>query len=89
MVSETTLYYHRERDKIIEKLGGKCRVCGSRDNLEIHHIKPCKRYWTSGGNSGGTVRLRDWRRNFDKLVLLCKRCHFLWHLKEKGIRVKV
>lgn len=30
--------YHRRRSDSIEKLGGKCVVCGTTDNLEIDHI---------------------------------------------------
>jgi len=70
-------YYHRERDKIIKQLGGKCIACGTTDNLHIHHIIPY-----NGKNHrgrGAIARLLDWKNNMDKICLLCEECHKLYH----------
>jgi len=70
-------YYHRERDRIIKQLGGKCIVCGATDNLHIHHIIPY-----NGKNHrgrGAIARLLDWKNNIDKICLLCEECHKLYH----------
>lgn len=70
-------YYHREREKIIQRLGGKCIACGTTENLEIHHI------WQYNGKRhhgrGRITRLLDWKNNIDKITLLCRECHREYH----------
>jgi 5-methylcytosine-specific restriction endonuclease McrA len=33
-------WYRKKRLALVQLLGGKCAVCGSSSNLELHHIKP-------------------------------------------------
>ena len=40
---------------------GECFICGCKDNLQIHHIKPRK--------FGGTNEVFN-------LMILCKKCHY-------------
>lgn len=70
-------YYHRERAKIIKKLGGKCLKCGRTDNLEIHHIKNGHKEVMSG--AGQLMRLTEWKKNIDNLSLLCHEHHTEYH----------
>lgn len=70
-------YYNRERNKIIELLGGKCAVCGENGGkLEIHHDDDKVR----GSGRGRLDRLTEWKRHLrsdepNDLALLCKDCH--------------
>lgn len=71
-------YYHREREKIIQQLGGKCIACGVTDNLHIHHIRPY-----NGKNHrgrGAIARLLEWKKNIDNITLLCQECHKEYHM---------
>jgi len=69
-------YYHRRRAEIIKQLGGKCLMCETTLNLEIHHLLGYKGLQVNG--RGQLIRLRDWRDNIDDLILLCYECH-QWH----------
>jgi hypothetical protein len=53
-------------------------MCGSKENLEIHHTTATTGRTSKGGFSGGTLRLADWKRNMDKIMLLCKKCHYIF-----------
>jgi len=57
----------------IKSTGGKCEICGSKDNLTVHH-----REYTA--NWGG-------KESDDELLTCCKRCHMLQH-KDKPECVK-
>lgn len=48
------------RNEILKKYDNKCCECGSKEKLEIDHIKPIK----LGGNN-----------DFDNLQILCKTCN--------------
>lgn len=72
-VSYQTKYYHRERGKIMDSLGGKCCECKDIDYLEIHHIIGAD--LPKGRPTA--QRIRDWKEQLSKnnLMLLCKKCH--------------
>ena len=55
------------REMIKEKLGDKCVNCGSKENIEYHHIVPLK--------NGGT-------NNLGNIVPLCLKCHNAAHDRE-------
>src|SRR5438445_352681 len=48
------------RMHLIRELGGKCRICGSKNDLEIHHIIPRA--------EGGPTNMKN-------LTPLCEKCH--------------
>lgn len=50
--------------RVFEKYQNKCSLCGSQENLNIHHIKPLK----EGGDN-----------SFENLELLCQECHIKLH----------
>ena len=79
--------YTRRRQQAIRALGGKCKRCSSKDDLEFHH--------KSRRKSGDFViakkivsvaedRLQD---ELKKCVLLCKGCHVAQTAKERGFRL--
>ena len=55
------------RPKVLERDGYKCRECGSRKRLEVHHIVPLSK--------GGS----PWPKN---CKTLCRKCHMRLHDKE-------
>lgn len=70
-----TAYYYKNRNFLIEYLGGKCTACGTTENLELDHknpdeklFNPCKRL--------KQVNLSDEvMKEVDKCHLLCRDCH--------------
>lgn len=80
-LSYQTMYYHRERFKIICMLGGECEQCHTVENLEIHHIHG---HDLAKGRPTAE-RIRDWKQGLmeDNLLLLCYDCHKKEHSKPK------
>lgn len=79
-----TTPYQKRRQYAIEKLGGKCNVCGSTKNLQIDHIFrqeksfPISQMWS--------ISLERFNAELDKCQLLCKDCHkakTLWEVGQK------
>lgn len=69
-------YYVKKKAELFSELGGRCVVCGTDYDLEIHH----KNGWTGarGKNGRGRLdRLTDWERELSVggLELLCDACH--------------
>jgi sulfur relay (sulfurtransferase) DsrC/TusE family protein len=61
--------YHfpdKERDKIIQRDGGECRVCGSNEKIEVHHIM--KRF---------KVPKQEKLNDSQKLITLCREHHMM------------
>lgn len=57
-------YKDSQKDKLIVALKsyqGGCLKCGSKENLEIHHIRP---------------RMLGGEHNMGNVMLLCKKCHY-------------
>jgi len=57
--------YRRLRQKVLERDGWRCQVCGSSQDLQVHHIQ----YRSQVGD--------DTQRN---LITLCSGCHQSVHL---------
>lgn len=53
------------REEVL-KYDKECRYCGSKDNLQVHHIK-----YISGKMA--------WEHPLSLLVTLCRRCHEMQH----------
>jgi hypothetical protein len=51
-----------------KKKNGKCGICGSKENLNVHHIK-----YT---NKGESVLFNE---THGVLRILCEDCHHMWH----------
>lgn len=54
----------KKRDKIAERYGWRCWICGGIENLEVHHKVPWK-YCKDNSD--------------DNLILLCRTCHRILH----------
>jgi 5-methylcytosine-specific restriction endonuclease McrA len=61
-------------DKKILRRDKRCRLCGSKKNLTIHHIFP----------KGSPERYKD-----ENLTVLCRQCHnlvnYFWNKKDSEI----
>ena len=64
-----TYGYRKWRNSVIER-DKKCQICGSKENLEAHHIKEFSKYPLE-------------RLNLDNGVALCQKCHKKIHKKNK------
>ena len=62
--------WRRIRNSVIERDGGRCRVCGSTKILAVHHRIP----W---------VTCRD--DNPENLITLCKECHYTVEFLQPGL----
>lgn len=74
--------YHRIRNFTIESLGGVCVECGSKENLELDHIDPKTKLFTS--EKLLNVSKKKWDKEVKKLQVLCKVCHNIKTIKENG-----
>lgn len=66
-----TYKYRKWRECVLSQNSYTCQSCGSKQNLEAHHIKSfaeheAKRYETDNG------------------ITLCKKCHMALHAKERS-----
>lgn len=65
----------RTKLKLVEHKGGKCKECGYSkcvQALEFHHLDPKEKDFTVSGKSWSFEKLK---REVDKCVLVCNRCH--------------
>ena len=62
------LGYENVKAYVKARDGFRCRSCGSRDHLEVHHIRQRK----DGGSDSP-----------DNLITLCHGCHMAWHEGKK------
>ena len=56
--------YHRLWRIVLERDGWRCQICGSAENLQVHHIVPRSRL-------GGDIETN--------LITLCVKCHATQH----------
>lgn len=65
--------YSLRRNNALEALGGKCKVCGSKENLELDHINRdeksfnISRLWS--------IAEEDYNKELAKCQVLCNGCH--------------
>ena len=71
--------YYRRRREVVEKLGGRCAVCGSTDDLEIDHIDATKKSFSLAKALAGMAKER-----LDLEVAKCQLLCFTHHV-EKSI----
>lgn len=55
------------RKKVIDRDNNSCVMCGSKENLQIHHINPV---------AHSNQKEKD---NIENLATLCRKCHYLAH----------
>jgi hypothetical protein len=66
-------YYHKRKQDMIDKLGGKCAICGSTNNLQFDHVDAYSKSFSIGkllNYSKKTVEAE-----LSKCQLLCCDCH--------------
>ncbi|HUR62184.1 MAG TPA: HNH endonuclease signature motif containing protein [Candidatus Thermoplasmatota archaeon] len=63
------------RPYILDRDKGKCRVCGSREELEMAHITDAVAFVRAGGHHRAVTFSYRW----DNLVMLCSECHGASH----------
>ena len=64
---------NKHRQECLNRLGGKCLVCGTTSNLEFDHIDPnTKKFQITAGLS---YKLEVLFEEVDKCQLLCKKHH--------------
>ncbi len=73
----------RVKIKLIQYLGGKCKICGYNKLIpsayDFHHKDPSQKDF---GISGKTISFEKLKKEADKCDLLCCRCHKEVHEKE-------
>ncbi len=77
--------YHRRRSEAIEKLGGQCIDCNSKDDLEFDHEDRTSKSFdiAKAFSSMANDRLA---REIEKCVLRCRYCHETKSIHEKGLQ---
>lgn len=65
--------YHKRRAEIMDKLGGECALCGTKEDLEVDHINPeLKSFGIAKKWSAAPEKLDA---ELAKCQLLCGPCH--------------
>jgi len=65
----------RTKLKLVEYKGGECKCCGYNkciEAMEFHHLDPKEKDFTISGKSWSFEKLK---KEVDKCVLVCNRCH--------------
>lgn len=75
-------FSHNHRKEILDKFNEKCNDCGSKSNLEIHHID-----YSLDIINHNVVKLdkrgENLKINIDKVEVLCHKCHIKRHRNQK------
>lgn len=66
-------YYHARRDELVQRLGGKCAICGSTENLEFDHIDASTKNFNVGKLLSHSREAIE--QELQKCQLLCRACH--------------
>lgn len=72
------LWRKRTKDKLVEALGGKCRVCSymkSTQALSLHHVDPSVKEFGFGAIRATPKSWEKILTEAKKCVLLCSNCH--------------
>lgn len=67
--------YASRRKVLINSLGGRCKLCGSTDNLIFDHIDPSTKIMNGSQILQANPHSRIYKLEIDKLQVLCKSCH--------------
>lgn len=72
-MSATNDDYQKRKSKIIKYLGGKCRFCGSVDNLQFDHVDSLTKSFNV--SSRWSYSWKNLLPEIKKCQLLCDPCH--------------
>lgn len=73
---EVTEKRRKNKVALVEYKGGKCEICGYDKcigALEFHHINPSEKKF--GLSNGNVKSLEELKKEADKCILVCNRCH--------------
>lgn len=68
-------YRKRVKAELVKYKGGKCQICGynkCQEALDFHHLNPSEKDFTLSGQHKSMELLK---KETDKCILLCCRCH--------------
>ncbi len=74
------------REKAILGLGGVCRSCFTKDNLQLHHVAYLPLSTRNNEKSDYWKRAREALEHPERFQLLCKRCHEAHHHRNQYIK---
>jgi group II intron reverse transcriptase/maturase len=78
MVDQIPLYGRIDRNELVKRLlADKCEMCGSRENVEVHHIRKLADLQKGGKERPLWVRIMAARRR--KTLVVCYLCHQAIH----------
>lgn len=72
----------------VNKLGGKCEVCGYNKNLsalEFNHLDSSTKLFQLDVRKLSNTNMKDLEKEFKKCNLLCANCHREHHYKEMDV----
>jgi len=75
----------KRREIVLEKLGGKCKGCGAKQRLHLHHIKYAKdsARWVEGKPDPYNEREKEALDHPERFELLCPKCHGDYHSEQR------
>jgi hypothetical protein len=65
--------YWKRRNETLEKLGGCCRICKTKEKLELDHIDPNSKSFEI--SQIWNYRKEVFNKEIEKCQILCKKCH--------------
>ncbi len=81
-MKNTSKYYHKRRNLLIELFGGKCVKCGSKECLQFDHIKKSEKEFDIFKN--WSYSIQRVLKELSKCQLLCSLCHKEKNKKDNG-----
>ena len=81
-VKSVVSWRSRTKQKLVDYKGGKCEKCEYNkciQALEFHHLDPKEKDFTISGKSWSFERLK---KEVDKCILVCNRCHTEIHYQK-------
>lgn len=78
-------YYHIRKAELIQKLGGKCEICGCTAGLQFDHINPDTKTFSIAKLLSYSKDTVD--AELKKCQLLCKSCHLEKSRKDIGSKL--
>jgi hypothetical protein len=78
LVDQIPLYERIDRNELVKRLlADKCEICGSRENVEVHHIRKLADLQKEGKERPLWVKILAARRR--KTLVVCYHCHQAIH----------
>lgn len=79
-------YYYRKSAELIALLGGECKHCGAKENLEFDHTDPTTKSFEIMASY--SLPMEQLKPELDKCQLLCDPCHNLKTQQERGHKME-